>query len=615
MSQNQNSFVARKGQAEVVIYQRNNPALKILPVKFPGGYGKTDTIALSYNDKRSAGQVDRLLIVVANDVQLAQIRDEFSAGCRRIGFEIPGGVFPCDANHNAFGVSRKNKAEIYVTTIQRVSSTNRRKDFDMLRNLMQDGHRWMLAADEYHHYSTGNDWGIALQRLVNLSVFTIATSATPDRDNEPTIFGNPLVKVSYKNAVLENAVKKMELRHWDFRVVAEDIPTGQTVEFTTDQLRQEKGTDEIDVFMQKRNLRFHPDYVNPVLQGAMNALFRDKLNLNPHAQLLVRALSCNHAKVICDQINSYGYSLSCDWIGTKSEYNGRPDDENAAVIKRFCPPKDTDGIRPNPTLDILVQVGMAGEGFDSIMVSQLADLSLVAMKGNANQTKQFVLRGARWIPGGDVQYQVCRLNVGKDHPVLSIPGLDIMEWLDSNIDFNPAGTTGPLPAPQGGNGGDTFVDPDWTKGYNNLREVELIAVSKDDPVCQAMMNEIRKGSTDPDFWTWENPQAVERFRGLWNEMLRGMQKQQQDLNELGKQDHLRGKIKGLVNKTVNELIVRCGKSRTEVQSLSRMLNRELAKACGSWAGKATSEQLQISWDYLHALYSEIISGRIPPWAK
>ena len=163
MSQNQKPFVARKGQAEAVIYQRNNPLLKVLPVKYPGGYGKTDTTAMSYNDKRSAGQVDRLLIVVANDVQLAQIRDEFAPACRRIGFEIPGGVFPCDANHNALGVSRKNKAEVYVTTIQRVSSTNRCKDFDPLRNLMEDGHRWMLAADEYHHYSTGNDWGIALR--------------------------------------------------------------------------------------------------------------------------------------------------------------------------------------------------------------------------------------------------------------------------------------------------------------------------------------------------------------------------------------------------------------------------------------------------------------------
>jgi hypothetical protein len=478
VSSNQDPFIPRKGQAAVVEYQRNHPNTKVLPVKLPGGYGKSDAIALSYQEKRDTGQVDRLLVVVANDVQLSQIQNEFAVNCRRIGFDAPGGVYPCDANHNALAVSRKNKAEVYVTTIQRVSSTNRRADFDMLRMLLQDGHKWMLAADEYHHYSTGNDWGIALSRLVSLSVFTIATSATPGRDGEPTIFGDPLVKVTYKQAVAENAVKSMELRYWDYRVVAEDIPSGQTVEFTTDQLRQEIGTEDVDVFMQKRNLRFHPDYVNPVLQGAINALLVDKLNLHPCAQLLVRALSCNHAKVLCDQINSYASNLSCDWIGTKSEYHGRPDEENAAVIKRFCPPKDANGIRPNPSLDILVEVNMAGEGTDTVMVSELADLSLVALKGNPTQTKQFVLRGARWIRGGDPQYQVCQFCAGKDHPIWGIPNFDLMEWLDSNKDFNAAGQPGTTPPPPAYNVNKSFVDPDPMKGFHNLKEVELIAVSK-----------------------------------------------------------------------------------------------------------------------------------------
>ena len=289
---------------------------------------------------------------------------------------------------------------------------------------MADGRRWMLAADEFHHYATGNNWGDALQRLVNMAVFTIATSATPDRDNEPTIFGKPLVEVSYEKAVEEGVVKKMKLRHFNYRIVVEDIPSGKTQELTTEQLRLDFGIEDIDAGMQKRNLRFHKDYVNPVLQGALNHFLVDKVNLHPAAQLLVRALSCKHAQALCDQINAYGYKLSCQWIGTGP--NGRADADNARIIERFCPPKDPQGRRPAPSLDALVQVGMCGEGFDSIFVSQLADLSLVRLEGNANQTKQFILRGARWIAEQPKEHQNCFLNVGTDHPVLGIKGLNVM---------------------------------------------------------------------------------------------------------------------------------------------------------------------------------------------
>jgi len=242
MSSNQNPFNARIGQAEVVRYQRAHPECKVLPVKLPGGYGKTEAIALSYNDKRFAGQVDRLLIVVANDVQLRQIKDEFAGTCCKVGFEIPGGVFQCDSNYNFLGASQKDLTEVFVTTIQRVSTTAKRghrQGIDVLSQLLSDGHKWMLAADEFHHYGSAQDWGRALQRLVRLAAFTIATSATPSRDNDPTIFGKPEVEVLYRDAVLEKAVKEIKLHYFHYLIVVEDVSNQQTIELTTAQLRDE----------------------------------------------------------------------------------------------------------------------------------------------------------------------------------------------------------------------------------------------------------------------------------------------------------------------------------------------------------------------------------------
>jgi hypothetical protein len=394
----------------------------------------------------------------------------------------------------------------------------------------------------------------------------------------------------------------------------EDIPSGTTVTYTTTQLREQVGTEDVDVFLQKRQLRFHPDYVNPVLQRALNSLLRDKLNLHPSTQLLVRALSCEHAKHICHQINSYGYGLSCDWIGTKSEYNGRPDEENKQVIRRFCPPKDASGVRPNPCLDVLVQVGMAGEGFDSIMVSQLADLSLVAMRGNANQTKQFILRGARWIYGGDPKYQVCQLSVGTDHPILDIPGRDVMEWLDSSVDFRAKPKRETQVTPEPNELDNTPIDPDWTKGYANLKEVKLLTVSKDDPFISYAFERMGRESGKPN-WSWGSQDAVSLFTKYFDDWQRHLAEQQRMLNEVGRQDHLRRQINTLVKRITSQLIERCSKQWDDFQSVTKCVYKKLKEVTGNYISDCSSDQLQCSWDFLVNVHNEIIKGNIPPWVE
>jgi hypothetical protein len=84
--------------------------------------------------------------------------------------------------------------------------------------------------------------------------------------------------------------------------------------------------------------------------------------------------------------------LRVDWIGTG--INGRSDDENAKVLERFCPPKNDDGHR-HPTLDVIVQVGMAGEGIDAIHVSEI---TLLCSASIVNRTLQIIGRGSRRLP-------------------------------------------------------------------------------------------------------------------------------------------------------------------------------------------------------------------------
>jgi hypothetical protein len=87
--------------------------------------------------------------------------------------------------------------------------------------------------------------------------------------------------------------------------------------------------------------------------------------------------------------------LTVDWVGTGT--NGRSSTENRSVLSRFCPPK-RDGKRHQSDikLDVLVHVGMAGEGLDTVYVSEVIHLN-PANRNNSNDQENG--RAARYLPG------------------------------------------------------------------------------------------------------------------------------------------------------------------------------------------------------------------------
>jgi hypothetical protein len=87
--------------------------------------------------------------------------------------------------------------------------------------------------------------------------------------------------------------------------------------------------------------------------------------------------------------------LTVDWVGTGT--NGRSDAENRRVLSQFCPPK-RDGKRHESDikLDVLVHVGMAGEGLDTVYVSEVIHLN-PANRNNSNDQENG--RAGRHLPG------------------------------------------------------------------------------------------------------------------------------------------------------------------------------------------------------------------------
>lgn len=431
-------FIPRKGQQAVADYIAENPDRKSLAAKLPGGYGKSVTIAMAYAVMRARGDADRLLIVVSNDTQLNQAYDDFHGDCMEIGLSITG-VWKFTNEPNTAIANRRNRAEVFVTNIQTVSSTARNAIDTLSCLLSDDGHKWMLAADEYHHYAEEKDWGVSLQRLVNLCGFTLATSATPDRDGSPTIFGRPAVTVSYEDGVNEGVLKYMKVR--SFHYLADLLtPDGDIIRISTEDIRNGASSvcEEINIYAARTQMRFSSKYISPLLRLPIIRLDADRTRTNKRLQMLVRAVTCKHAASLVEQIRSAsGDSLVVDWVGTGPD--GRTDDENRTIKKRFCPDKIEKTIngkvmrvRAEPSLDVLVSVAMAGEGFDSVMVTEIVDLSLATLKGSSNMTRQFWLRGARWIHGLEVEDQILNINLPTDHPGTNPEVSDnVMAWIDS----------------------------------------------------------------------------------------------------------------------------------------------------------------------------------------
>jgi hypothetical protein len=111
-------------------------------------------------------------------------------------------------------------------------------------------------------------------------------------------------------------------------------------------------------------------------------------------QALIGASCCSHAELVCEQVQAMYPELSVDWVGTGT--NGRSDAQNALTLAKFCPPKK-DGKRNQADikLDVLVHVGMAGEGLDTVFVSEVIHLN-PANRNNSNDQENG--RAARYLP-------------------------------------------------------------------------------------------------------------------------------------------------------------------------------------------------------------------------
>lgn len=445
----------RSGQR--VVFEALNSSSPFLNIQLPTGYGKTFTAAGCYSIKQQRGEVNRLLVIFPTDAQLQQFQRDNDADETDFwlaGLRGPSHVVDIRfSGVDAIKQHRSNRAQIFAITVQALLQAHGR---EVVRDLLETS-LWMIVVDEYHHYGLDRAWTHAVRSLP--AQFLLAMSATPRRMQNDSAFGDPHVKVSYRQAAKEGFVKSLQAHAYDYRIETIGYDGGKR-SFTTKELIQEVGSDvpeQVDRWVIERRMRWSPKYVSPLVAYPLERLIRMRTHTgHTNLQALIGAMCVSHAELVCDQVRAMFPDLSVDWVGTGP--NGRSDADNDKVLKRFCPQKQHG--RRSPTLDVLVHVGMAGEGLDSTFVTEIIHLNR-ANRNNTNDQENG--RAARLLVDAAGRPVIGNINVDATSDYAAFTGDRIMDAMDG---CDPIAADEPDEAP----------DPSEPREFDPLPDDPVIAI-------------------------------------------------------------------------------------------------------------------------------------------
>jgi superfamily II DNA or RNA helicase len=401
----------------------------VVITKLPTGYGKTKAAAGSFAQLRYRGQCNRMLYAVPRRRQAYQAAEELPDALAEFNVESKALIVGKDQIRSLRAHSR-GSILVYVVTVQSLLAD---RTWETILELMQTG-RWFVVIDEHHHYANdgSEDGWTGKIRTLNHSAL-LAMSATPKRRDQADHFGDPTISETYKAAADAGYVKRLSLHAYHYTIDAVTID-GTVHQFSTESLAEAAGSespDAIDAYMASRKMRFSPKYVSPLVTFPLDRLI-DLRARGVRAQMLIQAMSCSHAQCIFDQVKALlPDGMTVDWVGTGP--NGRSQDENDRVLnEQFCPPKNKLTKKRPWVLDILINVGMAGEGTDCIDPTEIVFLTPANVSTSNLQT---IGRGSRPMIIAHGDQPTCHVNVDSGSDMASYIGARVMDLFDEDIDI------------------------------------------------------------------------------------------------------------------------------------------------------------------------------------
>lgn len=364
-----NGYTPRSGQRDLIQYVSDNPTQPIYNGVFPTGYGKSD-LALAIADVlKQQGRINRTLIIVPTDTQRKQYVDGIKESIINIGLILNENVIKVNGEVMPLRAHRENKAEIFVTTVQAITADRN----GYYADLMATG-KWLIFCDEYQKLNRDEKakWGKAVDELPD--TVKLGMTATPIRsDGKDTVFATkkPDHEVSFEDAYQEQAIRGVvaHVEHYFVDIKDDD----GNVERVT--------TENISDYDLKKDLRLTTKYYASILSSARDCLsVKNMTHPNMH-QMLVFAMNVSHAKSVSETLNVLYGSRFSNWIGVGPD--GKSSKENTDILDEYKANK----------LECLVQVDIAGEGFDNPRSSVLVFLQL--LRKNTVKAVQQAGRGIR----------------------------------------------------------------------------------------------------------------------------------------------------------------------------------------------------------------------------
>lgn len=594
----------RAGQEKVVAMFGNRDRVV---AQLPTGYGKTLAAACSYLEVKHRLGVNRILYIVPRGAQANQAAEEIPAAINRLVGGRPRAHVVGDNPITAYKAHRKGDAEVFIVTVQSLVSSDR--TLLAVCDMMQTG-RWMVVIDEHHHYGDAEDsaWTKKVMSL-NASAL-LAMSATPDRSDGTSPLGAPDVVVKYFDAWSEGAVKELRLHSYEYLVDAINT-NGDVIPFSTSELIKEVGSDnpaEIEKWMASRQMRWSPKYISPLILHPVERLLDLKM-ICVRGQMIVQALSCSHAKMVCDQVKAIiPHGMRADWVGTGE--NGRPDSENQRILNEFCPPKDASSGTRKWTLDILVNVGIAGEGLDTTDVCEVVFLTSPNITNSALQT---IGRGARTIRGLGSQ-PVCTVNVDGASELAAYIGPAVMSLFDNGKLTHNEAEIEELERKDS-------HDRDYVELPDSLNvgvlDVTLLDIRKD-PMFQGVLALAEEAISRSPL---SEEQAAKYMEATVEKAVREfMRNRDERFNASAVEAQTRDRLQTAVNKVAG-LIIRRMTSKTSVRvertfvgDVVKRINGAKKRSLGP-VEQATSDELETHYRWVKQLEAKILSGETPEWLR
>jgi superfamily II DNA or RNA helicase len=419
----------RRGQNEAFtwIWDASKSTLNI---KFPTAYGKTCVANGCLHLLHMRRGVNRALMIVPQEGQ----HDQYTRSCvvdfADVGLIVEKDVIVIDLRNESYNtimqtiLNNREKLIVYVTTIQMLHAHTRPgKDHhrrELLHEIFKEPNtRWAFIIDEYHHYGEGLAWGEVFKHLPE-PVFRLAMSATPYRPGQDDFFGKPDIQILYRAAVDEAAVKPLACHVYDYWIEMTG-PSGQLRMTTREHDERMHNQDLLPRAEITLPLRYREDYIAPLLEYPLDRLIETRSLKHPWAQAIIYCARIDHATHVYGIVDKmFGEALRIAVVAAHPDY----EKSNNDALTQFCPATRTIA----PEIDVLICVGMAGEGLNTIYVTEIIHLNAETTVSNTGNQKKG--RASRVLRDKNGEMMIGHINVDGSSAYRKYVGQHIMDAMD-----------------------------------------------------------------------------------------------------------------------------------------------------------------------------------------